>query len=105
MLRLPTLTYVLAQHDTVHTIQEALTHLTHPQLIQMTHHSRPGVTIDASQRVLIDGLPPVLVLHVKRFCYDVSVGGVVKVMKQVRFGPELEIGSGMCVLCPCRVVV
>ena len=36
------------------------------------------------------------VLHVKRFCYDVSVGGVVKVMKQVRFGPELEIGPGMC---------
>ena len=105
MLRLPTLTYVLAQHDTVHTIQEALTHLTHPQLIQMTHHSRPGVAIDASQRVLIDGLPPVLILHVKRFCYDVSVGGVVKVMKQVRFGPELEIGSGMRVLCPCRVVV
>ena len=55
--------------------------------------------------MLIDGLPPVLILHVKRFCYDVSVGGVVKVMKQVRFGPELEIGSGMRVLCPCRVVV
>ena len=100
--RPPTLTYVLAQHDTVHTIQEALTHLTHPQLIQMIHHLRLGVTIDASQRVLIDGLPPVLVLHV-RFCYDVSVGGVVKVMKQVRFGPELEIGSGMCAFfCPCK---
>lgn len=85
------------QHDTIHTIQEALAHITQPQLIQMTHSSsRPGkMTIDASQRVLIDALPPILVLHVKRFCYDVNVGGVVKVMKQVRFGPELEIGSGM----------
>ncbi|KXN91225.1 Ubiquitin carboxyl-terminal hydrolase 10 [Leucoagaricus sp. SymC.cos] len=61
----------------------------------MTHPSRPGVTIDASQRVLIDALPPVLVLHVKRFCYDTTVGGVVKVMKQVRFDPELEIGPDM----------
>jgi ubiquitin carboxyl-terminal hydrolase 10 len=60
----------------------------------MTHASRPGVTIDASQRVLIDALPPVLVLHVKRFCYDTTVGGVVKVMKQVRFESELEISSG-----------
>lgn len=62
----------------------------------MTNPARPGVTIDASQRVLIEALPPVLVLHVKRFCYDTTVGGVVKVTKQVRFEPELEIGSGMC---------
>ena len=54
--------------------------------------------VDASQRVLIDVLPPILVLHVKRFCYDVTVGGVVKVMKQVRFGPEVEIEPGMDVV-------
>ncbi|KAF5344161.1 hypothetical protein D9756_011412 [Leucocoprinus leucothites] len=83
------------QRDAIHTIQDALTYITHPQPIQMTHPARPGVTIDASQRVLIDALPPVLVLHVKRFCYDTTVGGVVKVMKQVRFEPELEIGSDM----------
>jgi ubiquitin carboxyl-terminal hydrolase 10 len=70
----------------------------------MTNPSRPGITIDASQKVLIDALPPVLVLHVKRFCYDTTVGGVVKVMKQVRFEPELEIGSGrvlFCFVCLC----
>lgn len=60
----------------------------------MTHPSQPGITIDANQKVLVEALPPVLVLHVKRFWYDVTVGGVVKVMKQVRFEPELEIGSG-----------
>jgi len=57
----------------------------------MSHPSKAGVTVDASQQVLIDSLPPVLVLHLKRFCYDVSVGGVVKVGKHVRFSPELEI--------------
>ncbi|KAF9447579.1 cysteine proteinase [Macrolepiota fuliginosa MF-IS2] len=83
------------QRDSIHTIQDALSHITHPQTIQMTNPSRPGVIIDASQKVLVEALPPVLVLHVKRFCYDTTVGGVVKVMKQIRFDPELEIGADM----------
>jgi len=36
----------------------------------------------------------VLVLHIKRFFYDTASGGVVKVGKQVRFGAELDVGSG-----------
>ncbi|KAJ7578547.1 hypothetical protein C8J56DRAFT_797456 [Mycena floridula] len=79
------------QRDQVHTVQDALSYISHPQPVQMTHSTRPGVTVDASQQVLIDALPPILVLHMKRFCYDTSVGGVVKVGKQVSFGPELEI--------------
>lgn len=57
----------------------------------MSHPTKAGVNVDASQQVLIDSLPPILVLHLKRFCYDVTVGGVVKVSNPVRFGPELEI--------------
>lgn len=62
--------------------------------MQVTHPSRPGVSLEASQQVLIDALPQILVLHMKRFCYDTDVGGVVKVGKQVRFGAELEVGAG-----------
>lgn len=51
-------------------------------------------TINAQQQVLIEALPPVLVLHIKRFCYDKASGGVVKVGKRVRFSGELDIGSG-----------
>jgi ubiquitin carboxyl-terminal hydrolase 10 len=47
--------------------------------------------MDASQQVLIETLPPILVLHMKRFLYDTKVNGVVKIGKQVTFGPELEI--------------
>jgi ubiquitin carboxyl-terminal hydrolase 10 len=47
--------------------------------------------------VLIEALPPILVLHIKRFCYDTATRGVVKVVKQVRFGPELEIGADVMV--------
>ncbi|KAJ7858797.1 hypothetical protein B0H14DRAFT_2747858 [Mycena olivaceomarginata] len=60
----------------------------------MSHPSRPGI---ASQQILIDALPPILVLHVKRFCYDTTVGGVVKVGKRVAFGLELEVGNDVLV--------
>ena len=60
----------------------------------MTNPSRPGVTIEASQQVLIESLPSILILHMKRFFFDTNVGGVVKVGKQIQFGPELDIGSG-----------
>ena len=35
-------------------------------------------------------LPPVLVLHLKRFLYDVAADGVVKISKPVQFTPELK---------------
>lgn len=83
------------QREQIHTIQDALSYISHPQPVQVTHPSQPGITIDATQQVLIDALPPILILHIKRFCYDTTVGGVVKVGKQVLFGPELEIGPDL----------
>ncbi|KAJ7154047.1 hypothetical protein C8R46DRAFT_911866 [Mycena filopes] len=92
------------QHDAIHSISDALAFIAHPQPVQLTHpassttsstSSHAAATLDASQQVLLDGgaLPPVLVLHVKRFYYDTAVGGVVKVGKRVEFGAELDIGS------------
>lgn len=52
------------------------------------------MTVEAQQKVLIEALPPILVLHIKRFYYDTAIGGVAKVSKHVRYGPELEVGSG-----------
>ncbi|KAF8171652.1 hypothetical protein BJ912DRAFT_1082179 [Pholiota molesta] len=85
------------QRDQIHTIQDALSYISDPQPVQVTQAARPGITIEAHQQVLIEALPPILVLHIKRFCYDTAVGGVVKVGKQVRFGPELEIGANIMV--------
>ncbi|KAJ7138260.1 hypothetical protein C8R44DRAFT_838188 [Mycena epipterygia] len=75
------------QRDQIHTIEDALAFISHPQTVQLSHAAA------ASQQVLIEALPPVLVLHVKRFCYDTAVGGVVKVGKPIAFGPELEVGG------------
>ncbi|KAJ7729490.1 hypothetical protein B0H14DRAFT_2479923 [Mycena olivaceomarginata] len=85
------------QRDGIHTIADALALISHPQTVQMSHPSRPGIVVDASQQILIDALPPILILHVKRFCYDTEVGGVVKVGKRVAFGPELEVGNDVLV--------
>ncbi|KAK7019542.1 cysteine proteinase [Favolaschia claudopus] len=85
------------QRDGIHTIPDALAFISHPQNVQLTQPSRPGIVVDASQQVLIEALPPILILHVKRFCYDTEVGGVVKVGKQVAFGPELDVMSDVMV--------
>ncbi|TFK21295.1 cysteine proteinase [Coprinopsis marcescibilis] len=80
------------QRDQIRTIQDALSYISHPQPVQVTLATVPGVPVEATQQVLIESLPPILVLHIKRFCYDTDVKGVVKVSKQVAFGPELDVG-------------
>jgi ubiquitin carboxyl-terminal hydrolase 10 len=78
----------------VHTISDALQFISHPQSVQVSSQTRPGVTVEASQQVLIETLPPTLVLHLKRFLYDTKVGNVVKLGKPISFTPELEIDQG-----------
>ena len=75
----------------MNTIQDALSHISEPQPVQVG----PSGTSEASQQVLIEALPPVLVLYFKRFLYDTTARGVVKVGKPVQFSPELEIPFGM----------
>lgn len=81
------------QRDEIRTIQDALSYISAPSHVQVSIPTQPGVPVEATQQVLIESLPPILVLHIKRFCYDINVKGVVKVGKQVAFGPELDIGS------------
>ncbi|KAH7906033.1 cysteine proteinase [Hygrophoropsis aurantiaca] len=80
------------QREQIHNIKEALTFISSPQSVQVTSVTRPGQTLDATQLVQIEALPPILVLHLKRFLYDPAKGEVAKVGKQVAFAPELEIG-------------
>lgn len=88
------------QRDQVRTIKDALSYISTPQSVQVTSVTKPGVVLEAKQIVQIETLPPILVLHLKRFLYDTSAGGTAKVGKQVLFGAELEIGSD--VMAPAR---
>lgn len=82
------------QPENVKSLRDALQHISHPQPVQISIPTRPGALLDAQQQVLIDALPPVLILHMKRFLYDTKVGDVVKVGKQVSFASELDVPSG-----------
>ena len=85
------------QPDSVHTIQDALAHVSRPQSV-------PSCPDEASRQVttLIEALPSVLVLHLKRFLYDAATGGLVKIDKPVQFSRELEIPQGMISFLPRR---
>ena len=54
---------------------------------------QPG-SCETSRQVLLEALPPILVLHLERFLYDLDVGGVVKMRKPIQFVSELEIPLG-----------
>jgi hypothetical protein len=52
-------------------------------------------SLEASQQLQIEALPPVLVLQLERFLYDATTDGIVKIRKPIRLAPELEISLGM----------
>ena len=54
----------------------------------------PSGLSDVSQQMLIEALPPVLVLHLNRVRYDATAGGLMKIGKSIQFGPELQIPLG-----------
>ena len=82
--------HVLQKHDSVFSIEDALARISHLQPVQLG----PSGLSEASQQVLIEVLPSVLVLHLKRFLYDAAADGIVKISKPVQFAPELEIPLG-----------
>ena len=49
---------------------------------------------EATQQVLLEVLPTILVLHLERFLYDAAADGKVKIKKAIQFAPELEIPLG-----------
>ena len=55
--------------------------------------SKQGV--EATRYLSLEELPPVLILHLKRFVYDGATGLVQKIMKPVEFGMDLEIGKAV----------
>ena len=79
---------ILQKHESVHAIEDALLRISQPVQLGQSGFG------EASQKLLVEVLPPVLVLQLKRFVYDASANGIVKVNKSVQFAPELEVPPG-----------
>jgi ubiquitin carboxyl-terminal hydrolase 10 len=63
--------------------------LTHTETLTGDFGGRGNVA--AKKQVFIDTLPPVLILHLKRFQYENALGGTQKIWKKVGYPLELEI--------------
>ena len=77
------------QPDNVNTVEDAIRNMTVPEIMH-DYMSPRGVRVDATKQVYLETLPPVLILHMKRFVFD-NVGGVQKLQKRVNYGAELTI--------------
>lgn len=74
----------------VYNITDALKGLTRSEIIQGDFNSPRGPGQVATKQVFIETLPPVLILHLKRFQYD-NAGGTQKIWRKIGYPLELEI--------------
>ncbi|KAI9475913.1 MAG: hypothetical protein EXX96DRAFT_575114 [Benjaminiella poitrasii] len=77
------------QPENVHSIEDAIANMTIPETMH-DYTSPKGIKVDATKQVYLESLPPVLILHMKRFVFD-NVGGVQKLSKRVKYGAKLTI--------------
>eukprot|EP00158_Paraphelidium_tribonemae_P004832 Partr_v1_DN26990_c0_g1_i2_m7172 putative ubiquitin carboxyl-terminal hydrolase len=73
-------------HDDVNSVEDALKHLSHPETIEGWGASG---TAPATKQILVEKLPPVLILHLKRFVF--VDGTTQKLHKHMDYNLELEI--------------
>lgn len=75
----------------INNIIDALKGLTKPESIQGDFNSSRGPNVTATKQVFIENLPPVLILHLKRFQYDSVTRGTQKIWKKIGYPLDLEI--------------
>jgi len=79
------------QHAEISSINQALLKNFDSEDIDGYICQKTKQVVEASRSLSLEELPPILVLHMKRFVYDGSTGGVQKVMKPVDFSVHLEV--------------
>ncbi|KAK6505271.1 hypothetical protein TWF481_007182 [Arthrobotrys musiformis] len=81
------------QGSNVHSIVDALRQISIPEQLQGgDFKSARGASASATKQAFIDSLPPVLILHLKRFQYN-NTGGTQKIWKSIGYPLDLEIPS------------
>ncbi|XP_078364654.1 ubiquitin carboxyl-terminal hydrolase 10-like isoform X2 [Oculina patagonica] len=77
--------------QTVTSVEEALKNLALKEEVQGYTCTKTKLQVDISRRVTLEGLPKVLILHLKRFIYSKS--GSQKLTKVIDYPLELNIGK------------
>ncbi|XP_047219042.1 ubiquitin carboxyl-terminal hydrolase 10 isoform X3 [Girardinichthys multiradiatus] len=81
------------QSEKIRTVQEALEMLVARESVQ-GYTSKTKQEIEISRRVTLEELPPVLVLHLKRFVFE-KTGGCQKLTKNIDYPVDLEISKDL----------
>ncbi|XP_048371583.1 ubiquitin carboxyl-terminal hydrolase 10 isoform X1 [Sphaerodactylus townsendi] len=79
------------QSEKIHTVQDALESLVARESVQ-GYTTKTKQEVEISRRVTLEELPPVLVLHLKRFVYE-KTGGCQKLIKNIEYPVDLEISK------------
>ncbi|KAG6008028.1 hypothetical protein E4U54_008754 [Claviceps lovelessii] len=75
----------------IRNVVDALKGLTRPERLQGDFNSSRGKDVTATKQVFIESLPPVLILHLKRFQFDAEGHGTIKIWKKIGYPLELDI--------------
>ncbi|KAF3931691.1 hypothetical protein ABW19_dt0202893 [Dactylella cylindrospora] len=79
------------QSSDINNIIDALRQISIPEQLQGgDFKSARGASVSATKQTFIDNLPPVLILHLKRFQYN-NTGGTQKIWKGIGYPLELDI--------------
>ncbi|XP_023646555.2 ubiquitin carboxyl-terminal hydrolase 10 isoform X2 [Paramormyrops kingsleyae] len=81
------------QSEKIRTVQEALESLVARESVQ-GYTSKSKQEVEISRRVTLEELPPVLVLHLKRFVFE-KTGGCQKLVKNIEYPIDLEISKDL----------
>uniref|UniRef100_H2V7M6 Ubiquitin carboxyl-terminal hydrolase n=1 Tax=Takifugu rubripes TaxID=31033 RepID=H2V7M6_TAKRU len=81
------------QSEKIRTVQEALETMVARESVQ-GYTSKTKQEIEISRRVTLEELPPVLVLHLKRFVFE-KTGGCQKLSKNIDYPVDLEISKDL----------
>ncbi|XP_041454868.1 ubiquitin carboxyl-terminal hydrolase 10-like [Lytechinus variegatus] len=82
------------QSPDIWNLKEALDNLGNKESVHGFMSNKTKKEVEAFRRVTLEELPPVLILHLKRFLYDKS-GGCQKLMKKIDYGMEIEINKDL----------
>ncbi|XP_053304456.1 ubiquitin carboxyl-terminal hydrolase 10 isoform X2 [Spea bombifrons] len=81
------------QSEKIRTVQEALESLVARESVQ-GYTTKTKQEVEVSRRVTLEELPPVLVLHLKRFVFE-KTGGCQKLIKNIEYPVDLEISKDL----------
>ncbi|KAK6905233.1 hypothetical protein I203_106053 [Kwoniella mangroviensis CBS 8507] len=79
------------QSSNVLSIEDALKHLTEPEIVPGVWSQTKKAQVDATKQILIETFPQVWILHLKRFVYDPKEYNVVKKDKGIAYSQELIV--------------